>query len=184
MNLETIAIHAGIAPDAETGAITPPIHLSTTFEREPDLSFRGGHIYPGPQPGTDMKHFSHEGAPIPAAYGPYSHSIVAGDFVFLAGQTARDAVSGKVIDADIATQTTRTLEIVRDILHEHSLTLRDVVRATVYLAHMEDFDAMNDVYAATFEAPYPVRTTVEVVMPYGALVGMEVTAFRGRSSGS
>jgi 2-iminobutanoate/2-iminopropanoate deaminase len=119
---------------------------------------------------------------IPAAYGPYSHSIVAGDFVLLAGQTARDAVSGKVIDADIRTQTARALEIIADILREHGLTLRNVVRATVYLAHMEDFDAMNVVYAATLEAPYPVRSTVEVVMPYGALVGIEVTAFKGQSS--
>jgi 2-iminobutanoate/2-iminopropanoate deaminase len=131
-----------------------------------------------------MKHFSHTGTSIPTAYGPYSHSIVAGDFVFLAGQTARDAVSGKVIDADVGAQTARSLEIIRDILHQHGLTLRDVVRATVYLAHMEDFEAMNEVYAATLEAPYPVRSTVEVVMPYGALVGIEVTAFSGRSSGS
>jgi 2-iminobutanoate/2-iminopropanoate deaminase len=126
-----------------------------------------------------MKHFSHSASSIPRVYGPYSHSIVAGDFVFLAGQTGRDAATGKIIDGDIASQTARSIEIIRDILHEHSLTLRDVVRSTVYLAHMEDFDAMNGVYGAAFEAPYPVRSTVEVRMPFGALVGIEVTAFRG-----
>ena len=126
-----------------------------------------------------MKHFTHLDASIPRAYGPYSHSIIAGDYVFLAGQTARDTATGKLIDGDIAAQTARSLEIIRDILHEHALTLRDVVRATVYLAHMEDFDAMNHVYGVTFEAPYPVRSTVEVRMPFGALVGIEVTAFRG-----
>ena len=125
-----------------------------------------------------MEHFSHSDAPVPAAYGPYSHSITAGDFVFLAGQTARDDESGRIIDGDISAQTARCLEIVRAILHEHALTLADVVRSTVYLARMEDFDAMNAVYSATFNAPYPVRSTVEVRMPFGALVGIEVTAFR------
>ena len=115
---------------------------------------------------------------VPTPYGPYSHSRVAGDFVLLAGQTARDGVSGKIIDGDITAQTARCIEIVRDLLLEHELTLRDVVRSTVYLAHMEDFDAMNTVYAARFAAPYPVRSTVQVRMPYGALVGIEVTAFR------
>ena len=116
---------------------------------------------------------------IPPAYGPYSHSLIAGDFVFLAGQTGRDAATGKVIEGDVSAQTTRSLEIIRDILREHELTLRDVVRSTVYLARMEDFDAMNKIYGATFEAPYPVRSTVEVRMPFGALVGIEVTAYRG-----
>ena len=115
---------------------------------------------------------------IPTPYGPYSHSRIAGDFVLLAGQTARDGVSGKIIDGDITAQTARCIEIVREILLEHELTLADVVRTTVYLAHMEDFDAMNSVYAARFAAPYPVRSTVEVRMPYGALVGIEATAFR------
>ena len=126
-----------------------------------------------------MEHFSHTDAPIPKAYGPYSHSIVAGDFVFLAGQTAREAVSGRVIEGDVTAQTARCLEIVRDILHEHALALSDVVRVTVYLARIEDFDAMNAVYSATLRPPYPVRSTVEVRMPFGALVGIEVTAFRG-----
>jgi 2-iminobutanoate/2-iminopropanoate deaminase len=129
---------------------------------------------------TPMEHSSHADVPVPKAYGPYSHSIVAGDFVFLAGQTGRDTVSGKIIDGDVAAQTARSLEIIRDILREHSLTLSDVVRTTVYLARMDDFDAMNSVYGATFQAPYPVRSTVEVRMPFGALVGIEATAFRRR----
>lgn len=126
-----------------------------------------------------MEHCSHSDAAIPAAYGPYSHSVIAGNFVFLAGHTARDSATGKVIDGDIAAQTARSLEIIRDILREHGLTLSDVVRCTVYLARMEDFDAMNEVYGATFHAPYPVRSTVEARMPFGALVGIEATAFHG-----
>ena len=130
----------------------------------------------------DMEHFTHADAPVPPAYGPYSHAIVAGDFVFLAGQTARDAKTGKLIDGDITAQTARCIEIVRDILALHGLDLRDVVRTTVYLAHMEDFDAMNKVYGAAFGPKYPVRSTVEVRMPFGALVGIEATAFRPPSS--
>jgi len=105
---------------------------------------------------------------------------VAGDFVFLAGQIARDPVTGHLIEGDITAQTTRCLEIVSDILKDLGLSLADVVRATVFLSDIGDFDAMNRVYAAAFQAPYPVRSTPQVKMPFGALVGMEVTAYRGR----
>jgi|OpeIllAssembly_1097287.scaffolds.fasta_scaffold1799272_1 hypothetical protein len=65
-------------------------------------------------------------------------------------------------------------------LSKLELALRDVVRVTVYLADIGDFDAMNRVYSAVFQAPYPARSTVQVRMPFGALVGVEVTAFRSR----
>ena len=125
-----------------------------------------------------MEHHSFPDTSIPAAYGPYSHAVVAGDFVFLAGQIARDAVTGRLIDGDITAQTTRCLEIVSDILKTLGLSLADVVRTTVFLSDIEDFDAMNGVYSATFRAPYPVRSTPQVTMPFGALVGIEVTAYR------
>ena len=127
-----------------------------------------------------MEHHSFPDTSIPAAYGPYSHAVVAGDFVFLAGQIARDAVTGRLIDGDITAQTARCLEIVSDILKSLELSLADVVRTTVFLSHIEDFDAMNGVYSATFHAPYPVRSTPQVKMPFGALVGIEVTAYRSR----
>jgi len=127
-----------------------------------------------------MEHHSFPDTSIPAAYGPYSHAVVAGDFVFLAGQIARDAVTGRLIDGDITAQTTRCLEIVSDILKTLGLSLADVVRTTVFLSDIEDFDAMNGVYSATFRAPYPVRSTPQVKMPFGALVGIEVTAYRSR----
>jgi len=127
-----------------------------------------------------MEHHSFPDTSIPAAYGPYSHAVVAGDFVFLAGQIARDAVTGRLIDGDITAQTARCLEIVSDILKTLGLSLADVVRTTVFLSDIEDFDAMNGVYSATFRAPYPVRSTPQVKMPFGALVGIEVTAYRSR----
>ena len=126
-----------------------------------------------------MEHYCFPDTSIPPAYGPYSHAVVAGDFVFLAGQIARDPVTGRLIEGDITAQTNRCLEIVSDILKSLGLSLSDVVRATVFLSDLRDFDAMNRVYADAFQSPYPVRSTPEVKMPFGALVGIEVTAYRG-----
>ena len=131
-----------------------------------------------------MEHFTFPDTTIPVAYGPYSHAVVAGDFVFVAGQTARDAETGRIIAGDITAQTARCLEIVRDILGQLGLTLKDVVRSTVYLSNIGDFDAMNRVYSTTFQAPYPARSTPEVKLPFGALVGIEVTAYRGQRNSS
>ena len=128
-----------------------------------------------------MNHYSFPDTNIPEAYGPYSHAVEAGDFVFLAGQIARDPVTGKLIDGDITAQTARCLEIVADILKNLGLSLSDVVRTTVYLSDQNNFDAMNRVYCTAFQAPYPVRSTPQVTMPFGALVGIEVTAYRGRN---
>ena len=129
-----------------------------------------------------MEHHTFPDTSIPVAYGPYSHAVVAGDFVFLAGQTARDSVTGKVIEGDVFTQTNRCIEIIREILARFGLSLRDVVRSTVYLANIEDFAEMNRAYSAAFEAPYPARSTPEARIPFGALVGIEVTAYRGNRS--
>jgi 2-iminobutanoate/2-iminopropanoate deaminase len=104
------------------------------------------------------------------------HAVVANGFVFVAGQTARDAITGKVIQGTVEQQTTRCLEIISEILGQLGLTLKDVVRSTVYLAKIEDFAAMNAVYSQMFTAPYPARSTPEVKLPFGALVGIEVTA--------
>ena len=131
-----------------------------------------------------MEHFTFPDTTIPVAYGPYSHAVVAGDFVFVAGQTARDAETGRIIAGDITAQTARCLEIVGDILGQLGLTLKDVVRSTVYLSNIGDFDAMNRVYSTAFQAPYPARSTPEVNLPFGALVGIEVTAYRGRRNSS
>ena len=133
---------------------------------------------------NDMEHYTFPDTSIPPAYGPYSHAVAAGDFVFLAGQIARDPVSGQLIEGDITVQTARCLEIVSDILKSFGLSLADVVRTTVFLSDIRDFDAMNRVYSAAFQAPYPVRSTPQVKMPFGALVGIEVTAYRGRPTQS
>jgi 2-iminobutanoate/2-iminopropanoate deaminase len=127
-----------------------------------------------------LEHHTFPGTDVPEAYGPYSHAVVAGDFVFVAGQIARDSATGKLIEGDVATQTKRCLEIISGILAKLDLTLSDVVRATVYLKDLADFDAMNGVYRAAFGDRYPARSTPQVVLPFGALVGIEVTAYRSR----
>jgi 2-iminobutanoate/2-iminopropanoate deaminase len=115
---------------------------------------------------------------VPTAYGAYSHAVVAGDFVFLSGQIARDP-TGEFVGGDVASQTKRSIEIVADILGRFDLTLADVVRCTVYLADIADFPVMNGVFAEAFGDTFPARSTPQVQMPYGAKVGLEVTAFRG-----
>lgn len=125
-----------------------------------------------------MEHYTFPDTGIPAAYGPYSHAVVAGDYVFVAGQTGRDPQTGRVIEGDVGAQTRRTLEIVREILGQLGLSLSEVVRTTVYLKSIDDFAAMNSVYSAVFQPPYPARSVVQVNMPFGALVGVEAIAYR------
>ncbi len=129
-----------------------------------------------------MNHYSFEHTPIPAAYGAYSHAVVAGGLAFLAGQIARDAVTGLLIEGDIARQTERCIEIVEEILGELGLGLSDVVKTTVYLSDINDFQAMNQVYSRMFPPPYPARSTPQVKLPFGALVGIEVVARADRAA--
>jgi 2-iminobutanoate/2-iminopropanoate deaminase len=125
-----------------------------------------------------MEHHTFPDTSIPAAYGAYSHAVVAGDYIFVAGQTGRDPQTGRVIEGDVGAQTRRTLEIVGEILGQLGLSLSQVVRTTVYLESINDFEAMNSVYSTMFQPPYPARSVVQVNMPKGALVGVEVTAYR------
>lgn len=129
--------------------------------------------------GEGIEHHTFPDSGIPAAYGPYSHAVEAGNFVFLAGQTARDGETGRLIEGDITAQTARCIEIIREILGRLGLTLQDVVRSTVYLADIGDFAAMNVVYSAAFGPGFPARSTPEARLPFGALVSIEVTAYRG-----
>lgn len=116
---------------------------------------------------------------IPREYGPYSHALEAGDFVFVAGQIARSAETGKLIEGDVTAQTRRVIEIVAQILDACGLTLDNVVRSAVYLASISHFGAMNAVYEKMFKPPFPARSTPQAQLPFGALVGVEVTAYRG-----
>ena len=116
----------------------------------------------------------------PAAIGPYSQGIRVGNLVFTAGQAGVDPATQQVVAGGIAEQTTRTFENLKAIIEAGGTSLAEVVKATVYLKDINDFAAMNAVYAAYFgkeAAPLPARTTVEVSrLPKDVLVEIDLIA--------
>jgi 2-iminobutanoate/2-iminopropanoate deaminase len=116
----------------------------------------------------------------PAAIGPYSQGVRVGHLVFTAGQVGVDPVTQLVVAGGITEQTTRAFENLRAILEAGGSSLAQVVKATVFLKNMNDFAAMNAVYASYFEqedAPLPARSTVEVArLPKDVLVEIELVA--------
>lgn len=114
----------------------------------------------------------------PGAIGPYSQAIDTGAFVFASGQIPINPADGKIPDG-IKARTIQAIANVTAILNEAGLTLDNVVKTTVYLADMGDFQAMNEVYGEAFTAPYPARSTVAVrELPKKVLVEIEVLAAR------
>ncbi len=112
----------------------------------------------------------------PGAIGPYVQANRVGNFVFTSGQLAMDPVSGEMPEG-IEAQTRRSLQNVQNILEEAGCTMKDVVKATVFLSDMNNFAAMNKVYAEFFPEAYPARSAVEVArLPKDALVEIEVIA--------
>jgi 2-iminobutanoate/2-iminopropanoate deaminase len=113
----------------------------------------------------------------PKPIGPYSQAIKAGEFVFCAGQTARDPVTNKLIEGDVSAQTDRVLKNISAVLTAAGTDLDHVVKTTVYLKNMSDFNAMNEVYGKYFKDAPPARATVGVAaLPVDALVEIEVVA--------
>jgi 2-iminobutanoate/2-iminopropanoate deaminase len=101
----------------------------------------------------------------PAPKGPYSPAIVADGFVYVAGQGCVNPKTGEFEYGDIKSETRRTLENIRIILEAAGSSLKDVVRVGVFLANLEDFAAMNEVYKEFFPEDQPARTTVGVQLP-------------------
>ena len=118
----------------------------------------------------------------PPAIGPYSHAIDLGGLIFLSGQIALDPATGRLVDGDLAEQTRRTLDNIRAVLAAAGLTLRDVVKTTVYLVDLRGFEQFNDTYGEAFGGWRPARTTLQVsALPRGALVEIEAVAWRAPS---
>src|SRR5438874_6680487 len=114
----------------------------------------------------------------PAAIGPYSQAIKAGNLLFVSGQVPIDPSTGALVDGDIAAQTRRVFQNLGEILKAGGASFENVVRTTVYLADMADFARMNDVYATFFAAPAPARATVQVArLPKDARVEIDVIAY-------
>lgn len=115
----------------------------------------------------------------PAAIGPYSQAVRSGTLVFTAGQIGLDPGSGELV-VGVGEQAERALRNLSAILDAAGTSLERVIKTTVFLADMNDFATVNEVYAGHFSTPYPARSTVAVrTLPKGALVEIEAVALSG-----
>lgn len=117
----------------------------------------------------------------PAAIGPYSQGVKANGFLFLSGQIALDPASGQVVTGDIRAQTERALKNLQAVLEAAGSSLAAVVKTTVFLADLNDFAAMNEVYGRFFPQDPPARATVQAArLPRDAKVEIDLIALAGK----
>ena len=115
----------------------------------------------------------------PAAIGPYSQAVVAGNMLFASGQLPIDPATGEMLPADTAMQTRQILKNLEAILGAAGFVLADVVKTTVFLKDMQDFSAMNEVYREFFPSDSPARSTVQVSrLPKDSMVEIEAVAVK------
>jgi len=115
----------------------------------------------------------------PKAIGPYSPALRADPFVFISGQVPFDPTTGAMVGGDIGAQTRQVLDNIGALLQAGGLSYTPVVRTTVFLADMDDFAAMNDVYRMFFVEPYPARSTVQAArLPRDARIEIDAIAMR------
>ena len=113
----------------------------------------------------------------PKAIGPYSQAVRTGQLLFVSGQVPLDPATGQIVDGDIAAQTLRVFANLAAVLAAGGRSFADVVRTTVFLADMNDFAAVNEVYGRYFSEPYPARATVQVArLPKDARVEIDMIA--------
>jgi 2-iminobutanoate/2-iminopropanoate deaminase len=116
----------------------------------------------------------------PRPVGPYAQAVLAGDFVFVAGQIGLDPATGKLVPGGTRAELDRVLTNLTAVLRASGHTLEDVVKTTVYLIDLGEMALVNETYAGAFSAPHPARATVQVVaLPAGARVEIEAIAVRG-----
>jgi 2-iminobutanoate/2-iminopropanoate deaminase len=116
----------------------------------------------------------------PAAIGPYSQGIVSGDFIFCSGQLGLDPATGDLVEGGVEAQTERALRNLASVLDAAGASIADVVKTTVFLADIDDFAAVNAVYARHMPDPAPARSTFAVgALPKGGLVEIEAIARHG-----
>jgi 2-iminobutanoate/2-iminopropanoate deaminase len=115
----------------------------------------------------------------PSAIGPYSQAVVHGDLVFCSGQIGIDPASGTMVEGGIEAETRRVLDNLRQVLSAAGLKLTDVVKTSIFLLSLADFETVNRIYSEHFSAPYPARSTVQVsALPRHARVEIEAIACR------
>lgn len=113
----------------------------------------------------------------PAAIGPYSQAIQAGDFLYVSGQIPIDPATGEVVEG-IENQTKQVLNNLKAILNEAGTDFSHVVKFTIFIKDMNDFGTVNDIYGSFLQKPYPARACVEVSrLPKDVLVEMEAIAY-------
>jgi len=113
----------------------------------------------------------------PKAIGPYSQAIQAGNFLFLSGQIPLDPKTGELVKGDIRQQTQQVLENIKGILESQKLGMEDVVKVTIFLKDIGNFNQVNEVYATYFPSSPPARSTVEVAkLPRDADIEIEAIA--------
>lgn len=115
----------------------------------------------------------------PAAIGPYSQAIQAGNMLFSSGQLGMDPATGNFVEGGVREQAVQVFGNIHAILDEAGFTVNDIVKTTVFLADMADFAVVNEVYAAQFEGGFPARSAVAVkTLPRNGLVEIEFIACR------
>lgn len=115
----------------------------------------------------------------PKPIGPYNQAIKSNGFVFVSGQIALDPKTAEFVGTDVRMQTERVMENLKGILEAAGASLSHVVKTTVYLKDMNDFTAMNEVYARYFTVAFPARSTVQAArLPKEALVEIDAVAFQ------
>ena len=113
----------------------------------------------------------------PSAIGPYSQAIETGDTVFLSGQIGLDPRTGSIVSGGIEHEARQVLDNIREVLRAAGLGFGDVVKTTIFLINLADFEVINGVYGEHFSEPCPARSTVQVsALPRGAMVEIEAIA--------
>lgn len=118
-------------------------------------------------------------ATAPAAIGPYSHAIAAGDFLFTSGQIALDPATGKLVGDTIEAQAEQVLKNLEAVLAANDMTFSNVIKTTVFLTDLADFATVNAIYATRFPSEAPARSCVQVAgLPGGSKIEIEVVAHK------
>lgn len=113
----------------------------------------------------------------PAALGPYSQAVRVGSMIYCAGQIPLDPKSGQIVSGGVETQTRRVMENIAAVLKAEGLGFQHVVKTTIFLMDLNDFQTLNEIYGSYFKEQPPARSTVQVAgLPKGARVEIEVTA--------
>lgn len=119
----------------------------------------------------------------PSPIGPYSQAIMANGMLFVSGQIALDMKTGKIIDGDIQKESETVMEYLKTIITKAGFSMQDIVKTTIFLTDMNNFQIVNKVYAAYFSSDFPARETVQVAaLPKGARVEISVICVHSAAS--